>query len=359
MKRRTITITFAIVALVATGAIAAAVMPQDQSTSDEVPAATDTTPKATPIAPVNIRTETITTATLTEYVSVNGTTAARTDVTYSAEMPGRIEYLGPALGQPVRPGQLLAKIDFQTLKAQQRQARATRDLARTTHSRLNELGADLVSRQKLDEANTALIGAAAGLDIANSALAKSVVRSTIRGVVSEKFVDKAEYVAPGAPLFRVVDYSTLIIEAKLPETQVSMIEKKNPVSVTFDALGESRQGQVETILPAADPTSRTFTARIKVDNRDLKVLVGMSATVKIAARVHRDVVVIDQDMVVESASGRSVFVVENGIAQERSVRLGAVEGDRVVILEGVVPGETLITMGHRELIDTQPVRIVN
>ncbi|MDJ0764518.1 MAG: efflux RND transporter periplasmic adaptor subunit [Myxococcota bacterium] len=366
MKRKTIIVTITIIALLATGAIAATVMPREDETASDTSAQAKSiegniVSEKAPVAaalPANIKTEIAATAELTEYVSVNGTAEAMTDVTFSAEIPGRIEYLGPKLGQRVRKGQVLARIDFRTLQAQKMQAQAAYELARTTHDRLSKLGEDLVTRQKIDETVSALATAKAGLDIAKNAMDKSVVRSNIRGVVTEKQVDTAEYVAPGMPMYRIVDHSTIVIEAELPETQVSLIQNNAAVTVTFGALGETRDGTVDAILPMADPVSKTFTARIKVDNSDLSILVGMSATVRIAAQINKDVVVVPQDVVVENKTGRSVFVVENGIAIERPVRLGAVEGDRVAIVDGVMPGESLVTLGHRDLSDGQPVRIV-
>ena len=198
----------------------------------------------------------------------------------------------------------------------------------------------------------------AGLAIAEDAVAKSVVRSTVRGIVSAKYVEEAEYVAPGTPLYRVVDLSTVVIEAKLPETQVSMIQKGAVVSVEFGALGEIREGRVDVVLPTADSVSKNFTVRIEVENKDHRILSGMSASVKIAARSYEDSVVVTQDRVVESKEGKSVFVVKNGVAEQRAVKLGGIEGDRVVILEGVSLGETLITMGQRDVSHGDPVTIV-
>ena len=336
MKRNTIIITI-IIALVATGAFAATAIPSRDSEKTEDEAAVATELGTYEIKPVNVQTMTVASESLTEIVTATGTASPETDVTFSAEIPGRIEYLGVELGQRVKKGQVLARIDTRTLRAQKTQARANYELARTTYGRLDNLGADLVSHQKLDETKSALTGAEAQLAIANDSVKKSIVRSTINGVLVTKLVDRAEYVSPGTPMFRVVDHRTIVIEAQLPETQVAMVSTGSKVTVSINALREDFEGTVETVLPAANPVSKTFTVRIKVDNSDLGILVGMSATVKITAKVHEDVVVLPQDIVIEGKDGRSVFVANDGVAKRREVRLGAVEGDRVVILEGLEP----------------------
>ncbi|MCP4606643.1 MAG: hypothetical protein GY847_40075 [Proteobacteria bacterium] len=104
--------------------------------------------------------------------------------------------------------------------------------------------------------------------------------------------------------------------------------------------------------------SGTFTVRVKVENPDLRILVGMSATVKIEAQVHEDMVVLPHDTVIEVKGVSSVFIVKDGVAVKRNVQLGPAEGSRVVILEGVEPGEEVILFGHRNLTDGQPVEVV-
>ena len=234
MTRKAIILTLTATALLATGAIAAATIPKKSEGSDSVKEEARVSVQHRQPARVNVQTEVVSKSKLTEYVTVNGDAKALMDVTYSAEIPGRIEYLGAELGRNVRKRQLLAKVDFKTLQAQRNQAEAAYNLAKKTNDRLKALGSDLVTRQKLDEAATSLENTRAGLEIARDASQKSVVRSTIRGIVSAKFVEEAEYVVPGTPLFRVVDHSTIIIDARLPESQVSMIPKKAAVSVTSE-----------------------------------------------------------------------------------------------------------------------------
>ncbi len=355
----------AIVAMASGACVSATIPPGDDAASDkgtvaevEEKTALKAEAKENEIKPAVVRTLVVTTSSLNEVVTATGTAAPKTDVTFSAEVPGRIEYLGAELGGRVKRGQVLARVDFRTLKAQKTQAEANYQLAKATQGRLANLGEKLVSRQKLDEVNSSLTGAEAQLAIASDSVNKSVLRSTINGIVSAKFVEKAEYVGPGAPMFRVVDYHTIILEAQLPETQVAMVTAGSKVAVSISALAEEFEGTVDTVLPEADPVSRTFTVRVKVKNPDLRILVGMSATVKIEARVHEGVVVLPQDVVIEGKGIRSVFVVKDGAAVRKNVRLGPIEGERVIILEGVEPGEEVIVLGHRDLIEGQPVEVV-
>ncbi len=307
----------------------------------------------------NVKVAPLKTSTLTEYIVARGVTQALHEVTYSAEIPGKLEYLSADLGDRIRIGQLLARIDFQTLKAQTDQAQSQYELAAATFERVKELRAEeLISQQQFDEANSKMRAAEAQLAIAKANLAKSQIRASRRGIVSAKYVEKAEYVGPGTRLYQVVDYRTVIVEAMLAESQVAGIREDAAVEVQIAALGKRFQGKVDAIVPTADPASKTFKLRIEIDNPDLEILVGMSAVVRVTAAVHNDVLVAPQSVINESPNGRFVFVVEDGIAKKREVQLGSVEADKVVLLEGVSQGESLVIQGQRDLIDGQKIRIV-
>lgn len=307
----------------------------------------------------NVKVVQLVPSSLTEYTVAHGVTQAIRDVTYSAEIPGKIEYLSAELGDRIRIGQVLARIDFQTLKAQADQAQSHYDLAKTTFERLSALrNEELISQQQIDEARSNMQASQAQLAIAKANLSKSTIRASQRGIVSAKYIEKAEYVGPGTQLYQVVDYRTIIVEAMLAETQVAGIQKNASVEIHISALNQDFQGEVDTIIPTADQASKTFKLRVKIDNPQLHILVGMSATVRIAAKIHKDVLVVPQSVVIESPKGRFVFVVDGDTVSKRNVQLGAVQEDRVVLLEGVSEGESLVVLGQRDLTGGQRVRIV-
>ncbi len=307
----------------------------------------------------NIKVRTLEPARLTETVTVRGTALADRDVTYAAELAGPVTYLKLEPGDKVRRGQLLAKIDFALYQAQRDQAKVAHDLARKTHERLMVLkGRDMVSQQKLDEVEARMQGSAAALQIAQIQLDKATVNATISGVVTRRHVERGEFVGPGQPLLQVIDLDTIVISARVSEREVSRLRAGQPVRVTIDALDHEVDGRVHAVLPDADRASKTFELRVKIDNPDQRILAGMAATMRITTRIHDDAVVVAQDVVVESDRGRAVFVEKDGRAVRRPVKLGAIEADRVLVVQGLGTGERLIVEGQRDLSDGAPVNVV-
>ena len=308
----------------------------------------------------NVESREVEVGSLTQSALAHGVTAADHHVVYSAEIQGKIEYLAYDLGDEVRRGRTLARIDFKTLKAQAEQAKSSADLAEATYKRVAQLKKDgLISQQQYDEAYSSSINAKAQLAIAEAQLDKAVIKANHFGVVSKKFVEKSEFVGPGTQMYEVIDYRKVIVEAQLAESQVASVSPGSNVMVQIDALNETFKGTVDKILPTADAMSKTFTARVEIPNPDLKILVGMSAKLKIDANSYNDVVIAPQNAIIEEQSGtRSVFVVNGKKAERREVLLGAHQGGNVIVTEGLKPGEQLIVMGHRDLVDGQPINVI-
>lgn len=310
-------------------------------------------------SPVNVKSIPVSLTSLAEFVVLSGSTEADKNVTFSAENPGRLEYLSVEFGQRVKKGQILARIDTAMLKARFNQAEANFQLANKTHERLQALMKDeLVSQQQADEASAAMTSAEAALAIAKVSLDKSIVRSSTDGIVARRLVEVGEYVNPGQPIVQVVDFRTIVVTAQVPENQVGDIKRGSPVKVRFDSIGEEYDGAVYVVCPAAHPTSRTFELRIKVPNNDYRILVGMSATIRILIRTNEKVIVVPQDVVVEEADQRIVFVSKNGIAEKRIVELGSSQEDMVILKSGVNVGDQLIVVGQRDLVHGQKIHVI-
>ena len=288
-----------------------------------------------------------------------GVAAASSDIVYSAELAGKIVALPVEIGDRVRAGQVLARIDVDALRAQASQVEAAYSLSKSTLARLEALEADeFVSAQQMDEVRSQMASAESQRALFRTQLSRSTVRADKAGVVANVFAERAEYVGPGSPIAQVVDLRRIIVETHLAETQIAGIAKGARAEVEFDALGEVFAGEVEAVVPAADKESGTFAVRVKVDNLDERILVGMSARVRIAVREIDDVIAVPQSAVIEGEDGRSVFVAVEGKAAERVVTLGPTDGDRVVLQDGVRVGERLIVVGQRDLADGQAIAVV-
>jgi RND family efflux transporter MFP subunit len=203
-----------------------------------------------------------------------------------------------------------------------------------------------------------MVQAEAQMRVADANLEKSLIRATRTGTITQKACEVGEFVMPGTPIYELVDYAKVEVQAQLPERLATRVKTGDPAVVRIDALNREVLGRVSVIVPAAARTAKTFELRIEVGNPELKILVGMAATVRIEIDKHDKAVVAPQDVVIEEPQGRSVFVEADGVAHKRPVVLGPAVDGRVILEDGVKEGDRLVVVGQRTLVDGQPVRVL-
>jgi len=180
-------------------------------------------------------------------------------------------------------------------------------------------------------------------------------RSPATGFISEKNVVEGAAVAPGERLFRIVDQSTLWLDAQIYESQLPLVKLGTEALASVQGVrqGTSR-GQVIFMGPEVDPRTRTITARLSFPNPDLVLKPGMYATVEMDVEVAPDAVQVPREAVIDTGKRQIAFVsLGDGRFDPRAVRTGTETTDGTVeILEGILPGEMVVTSGQF-LLDTE------
>ena len=126
--------------------------------------------------------------------------------------------------------------------------------------------------------------------------------------------------------------------------------------MVLDALrGRSFKGEVGRVGPAADVKRRVFPIEVHIDNEDGALRPGMVGRLIIRRRTFEDAVVIPREAVVERETGPIAFVVEGDAVVSRPLQLGASQGNRIIALSGLDPGDRVVVSGGRDLIDGERV----
>ncbi len=317
--------------------------------------------------PVAVETAKASPSELEETVDVVGTLTARSEADVKTEYSGTVVEVFVTQWVHVKAGTALARLDSSEIDAAVQAARATalqaevasqraaRELERTV--KLKEAG--LATQQGLDEAKSveeaARAGAAAAkaqLAMAQTRLAKAVVRAPIDGVVALRNVNVGDYVenmGNPPPMFRVVDNRVLELTANVPSARMSALRVGQPFAFTSDALpGRTFSGKVSFINPAADEASRTVKVKAEVPNTDQALKTGLFVKGRIVTGTRTGVLVVPRSALVswDTLTGKgSVFVVDGGVARRVDVETGAAPGDRVEVVKGLGAGQEVVTRG--------------
>jgi membrane fusion protein (multidrug efflux system) len=294
-----------------------------------------------------------------DLVTVYGQVEARESVNISAEVPGRIDALPFAEGASVQKGQTLIRINARTALAQLQQAQAAHDLAQTNLKRTRAMvGKSVATQSQLDQAVAQAAQAEAGLELARAGVDKAIVRAPFSGEVSTQPARVGEIAAPGMPLVSLVDIGAVDVAAEIPEQDIPYLEVGAEVQVMVDAYGDRIfTGQVRHVALAANPTTRTFTIKIRLENPDRALRPGMLAKVQVTRRAFEDVVVAPRDAILDELAGNSAFVLQGNEVQTRTVSLGPTRGDFVVVDKGLAAGDQLVVLGHRQVVHGQKVEV--
>jgi multidrug efflux system membrane fusion protein len=317
--------------------------------------------------------ETTKSVVMPETVEVVGTVRARTSAVVAARIPGTVSALMVREGDRVRKGQVLARLDAQEnaaasavagagIEEAQRgldEAGTRKKLADSTFERYRKLfNEQAVTRQEFDikqaEKDLAAQGVARAEARLRQALAGSRAALTIEGytqivapisgVVTSKPADLGASVFPAQPLMTIEDESSYQLELAVPESLAASLKPGVTVQVALDAMDSRIAARIAEIVPAADPLSRTFVAKIALNRKGLKSGMFGRATISLGGAVNG--LLLPKAAVVERGALTSIWVLDkDSIARMRLVKIGKTTGDKVEILSGLSDGERVVVGG--------------
>lgn len=275
--------------------------------------------------------------------------------TVSAQLSGRIVELRFDVGDRVKKGEVIARIDERSAaqavaasSAQLSEAQAALGNARANYERSRQLlSQKFISQSALDKAEAeykaaqARVGALlAGVGQAQTERSFATIVAPYSGVVSARHVELGEMAQPGKPIMTGFDPSTLRVVANVPQTQVPAIQALSKARIEVPSLGKWVDAKGITVVPSADP--RTHTSRIRIDLPDdvSGVYPGVYARAHfVVGRATR--LLVPRDAVVRRSEMTGVYVVdENNVPRLRQVRLGTAGDEHAIeVLAGLKPGE--------------------
>ena len=207
------------------------------------------------------------------------------------------------------------------------------------------------------EKEAALLRARVNLKMADIELRDSEIRAPYAGVVSVRHIEVGAYVGVGQPVVTLIDDEHLEIEAAVPAGRIRGLAPGTPVVFQLVDASSSR-AVVRAVVPEENPLTRTrtvrFTPRFNGDHRNLAT--NQSVTLHIPAGPARTVVSVHKDAVLNRSGGALVFVVTEGAARPRPVRLGKAVGGRFEVIDGLEPGDLVVVRGNERLRPGQKVR---
>jgi membrane fusion protein (multidrug efflux system) len=288
-----------------------------------------------------------------------GETEAWQDVRVAADAAGRVEWIGPKEGQAVKEGDLIAKIDVAALKAALDRTEAALKLAEDLYERRYKLfERNIINQEELDKSQTEKTLARANFRQMQIEYERGYLKAPLTGRVNHLFVDEGEFVDKGKPFADLVNVDKIKINVNVPELDVRYLHVGQKTMVRVDAFPDRElPGVIDFVAYKADPATKTFHVKVIVDNPNHEIRPGMIARVAFLRRIIPDALAAPIFSIVDKGGERILFVEKDGVAQARTISIGAIEGDKIQITQGLQPGDNLIVVGQKEVEEGMKVRV--
>jgi RND family efflux transporter MFP subunit len=321
-------------------------------------------------SPVPVQVGTVTERSVSPYSWIPGSIVSRSDARVASVIAGRAVWVAD-VGQRVKSGEPIAKLDdtpaqirSEDLRAQVARAKAQLAVSASQLERFKQLAVTKVvsisqlddARAQSDMAHEDVLRAEAQLRQAAYDINESQIRAPFPGVVTERFIQKGEYVQLGAATVRLVNTSDIEARATAALGLAANIRLGQMVSLRDH--GRQRPGRIRAIVPVGDDRSRQFEVRVVFEDPDW--LVGTSVEVSLPSAAERTALTIPRDALVIRENHSYVLRVSHAnTVEELDVTPGIALSDVVEVSGPVSPGDRLVTRGAERLLAGQAVKVID
>lgn len=334
-------------------------------------------PAAVPVEDIRlVRTLTVGATPSKATITYAGEVRARNESALAFRVPGKIIARQVNIGDRVRAGEVLARLDSKDLQlgdaaanAQVAAAQAQFKVTQGDLERVKRLVEKRYASQgELDRYTAQYEAAKAQLDaaraqrdqVANQASYSSLLADA-DGVITAVLAEAGQVVAAGQPVLHLARLDAVEIAAAIPEDQINFVQVGMPVAVSlWSGSGKTYPGQIRELSSAADPNTRTYAVRVAVPAPPAEMRLRMTASIAIALQGLPTRMHIPSPAMVTQQNRAGVWVVEpkSSAVTFRVVEFAGVEGNELLVASGLVAGDVVVTAGAAFLREGQKVKLL-
>lgn len=288
---------------------------------------------------------------LADSIGAVGTLRAGEAITVKPEVAGRIEAVLFQEGQKVEKGAALFRLDASLARADLAENQANAANSQREARRADEmLARKLIAPADADTKKSQAKVDEAKLSSSRTRLDKTEIRAPFSGVAGLRKVSAGEYVDIGNPLVDLVQMDPLKLDFALPETQLGKIREGAKITITLDAYPKEQfEGTVYAVAPQVDQATRTVMLRAQLRNPDMRLRPGQFARVALETGRKDNALMIPEQALWPQGEQQNVYVVKDGKAELKPIKIGARTAGMVEVLEGLSVDDYVITAGQLKI----------
>lgn len=273
------------------------------------------------------------------------------DIDVYAKVAGYLDSIKVDIGDNVKAGQVIAKLDLPEQRADHEKAKVDYEMAKLDYDRLESVAKrkpGLIAQQDLDEKFAVVNVAKAKLAYAQTILDYAVITAPFDGFITKRWANPGALIQTGissstaVPVVRLAEIKKLRLVFQVPESSVEQIRVGVPVEITIGTTQQVIQGKIARYARKLDDATRTMSAEVDLDNSDLSLTPGIYANVDLRLDARENVLVLPPQAVSGKENSTVLRVNANNKTEECPVKLGLQAKDKVEIVSGLVEGDSVV-----------------
>lgn len=298
------------------------------------------------------------------YIEVQGKVDGEDNIAVSAEMSGAVVQVFVKEGDRITKGQTLAQLDNSVMEKQIEAVRQQLDFATTVYEKQKKLWDQKIGSEiQYLTAKNNKESLEKNLATINNQLGMTRIKAPINGTVEEVNLKVGQMAMPGAPAFRVVNFSSAKIMADIAEVYAARVKTGNTVKIFFPDFNTEVNSTVRFSSKYINPVNRTFTVEMRLGPAaGVEYRANMLAVVKINDYSKTDAISLPINLVQDSPSGKYVFLAVDDkgktVARRQKVELGQNYNGLTEIVSGLKQGDKVITTGYNSLVEGELLKVM-
>jgi RND family efflux transporter MFP subunit len=293
------------------------------------------------------------------FIKVQGTVESDNNILIPHQASGIIKKIHVQAGTWVKRGQLLAEIDGAILESSIAELKNGLALATTIYERQQRLWDKKIgSEVQYLQAKNNKENLEKKLETLNEQYKMTKITSPINGTVDEVLIKEGEMAAAGFGAFRVVQLSSLKIEADLSEIYISRVKKGDMVQVQIPVLDLNLDLAVSAVSQVIDPDNRTFQVEIRIPKNTKDIKPNMLTVLNINDYSNPEALSVPEKIIQKNGGEQFLYVAveeDSWIVKKRIIETGKIYQDSIEILSGLSEGEYVVIFGYQYLTDGQKI----
>lgn len=305
---------------------------------------------------LNVKAVVLSPTTISDEFFVSGSIIPDEEVDLSFETSGKIIDIFFKEGTRVSKGDLLAKINDAPLQAELKKLKAQLKLYTDRMYRQNALlEKEAVSQEAFQEAETNLATLQAEIDKVEANIEQTELRAPFDGIIGLRQVSQGTYASPTTTIARLTKTNPLKIDFAVPERYAGTLKSGTQLSFTVEGDLDEKKAKIYALDSHVNSDTRTFSVRALYDNSDGRLYPGRYVSIALTTQTFEETLAVPSQAIISEMGIDKVFLYKSGKAVPVEIKKGVRTESLVQVLEGITPGDTVITTGTMQLRTGQKV----